>query len=257
MSFLSTMFFILTPFGFFCTENGTGLITGTVFLLLGFLFRWIADGGIERANAPKVSSETFWRTHFTNRYSDFKKSIKSQRENFYYTEEAKSWADAVTRANGGIPPSDERFEEIAKELGVETRKAHEKKMENNAFDALAVLAIIDGVKERIQNNLKSEQLNEKVTTNVIYKEIVGMLQKTISKTFSRKLWLNLSEVERNGGKDELLKKIPEERAKYLCEWEERLKEIWEIDVLKRAYKISDEHLKELEIWMEELKKRYS
>ena len=122
------MFFILTPFGFFCTENGTGLITGTVFLLLGFLFRWIANDGIERANAPKVSSETFWRIHFTNRYSDTINKARGQRETFYYIDEAKEWADTVTRANGGIPPSNERFEEIAKEIGIETRKAYESKI---------------------------------------------------------------------------------------------------------------------------------
>lgn len=39
MSDLGTFFLILTPFGFFCTENGTGLITGTIFLILGILFK--------------------------------------------------------------------------------------------------------------------------------------------------------------------------------------------------------------------------
>lgn len=38
---LSTMFFILTPFGFFCTENGTGLITGPVFLIIGIILKCI------------------------------------------------------------------------------------------------------------------------------------------------------------------------------------------------------------------------
>lgn len=38
---LSTMFFILTPFGFFCTENGTGLITGSVFLIIGIILKCV------------------------------------------------------------------------------------------------------------------------------------------------------------------------------------------------------------------------
>lgn len=37
----STMFFALTPFGFFCTENGTGLITGTVFLIIGLILKFL------------------------------------------------------------------------------------------------------------------------------------------------------------------------------------------------------------------------
>ena len=40
MEGLAFIFFWLTPFGFFCTKNGTGLITGTTFLILGFICKY-------------------------------------------------------------------------------------------------------------------------------------------------------------------------------------------------------------------------
>ena len=115
---LSTMFFILTPFGFFCTGNGTGLITGPVFLIIGFILKWVEEGGIERASRPKVSSEEFWTIQFLQHYNTW----KDVKEAHNTAEGSKSWADQVTRANGGIPVSDERFEQIAKENGITTRK---------------------------------------------------------------------------------------------------------------------------------------
>ena len=42
----------------------------------------------------------------------------SKMRHAFTEEDAKEWADYVTKANGGIPPTDERFEQIAKELGV-------------------------------------------------------------------------------------------------------------------------------------------
>lgn len=45
MNYLGKMFFILTPFGFFCTENGTGLITGFTFLILGIIFTMYGKKG--------------------------------------------------------------------------------------------------------------------------------------------------------------------------------------------------------------------
>lgn len=115
---LSTIFFILTPFGFFCTGNGTGLITGPVFLIIGFILKWIENGGVERVSRPKVSSEEFWTIQFLQHYNTWK-DIKEAHNT---AEGSKSWADQVTRANGGVPVTDARFEQIAKENGIVTRK---------------------------------------------------------------------------------------------------------------------------------------
>lgn len=128
MSQLGTFFLILTPFGFFCTENGTGLITGTVFLILGLLFKWLGNGGAEKiqnanSNVPKVSTEEFWKMHFHKRYNKLK-DMRDYSETLDYisVKNAKNWADGVTKANGGIPPTDSRFEQIAKEMGIKTEK---------------------------------------------------------------------------------------------------------------------------------------
>lgn len=127
MDYLGTMFLILTPFGFFCTENGTGMITGPIFLILGILFKWLAKNGTSFTSTPKakyqVSSEEFWKIKFKEQYDKLKQDDVSEMLNSINVKHAKRWADDVTRSHGAIPPSDERYEQIAKELGIKTEKA--------------------------------------------------------------------------------------------------------------------------------------
>lgn len=143
MSQLGTFFLILTPFGFFCTENGTGLITGAVFLILGLLFKWLGNGGTEKiqnanSNVPKVSSEEFWKIHFCKRYNELK-DMRDYSEPLDYVnvKEAKNWADDVTKANGGIPPTDNRFEQIAKEMGLKTEGVANNEVARKSLIAIA------------------------------------------------------------------------------------------------------------------------
>lgn len=128
MDYLGTMFFILTPFGFFCTENGTGFIVGPLFLILGFLCKWVANGGCQDLTTPKVrvTPEEFWIAHFKSHYNNWKdvKYIGNAAEN------ARKWANDVARAHDITPPSNERYEEIAKELGYETLKAYRKRVDD-------------------------------------------------------------------------------------------------------------------------------
>ena len=119
---ISTFFFILTPFGFFCTENGTGLITGTIFLTIGIVCKMFENGTFDSVGKPKVSSEEFWKIHFRDRYYSFKNKHKH-----ITAEEAREWADYICRCHGAPVPSDVRFEEIAKEMGVETSKEEKKR----------------------------------------------------------------------------------------------------------------------------------
>lgn len=122
MSQLGTFFLILTPFGFFCTENGTGLITGTVFLILGILFKWLAKNGCSFSSGTTakhyVPPEEFWKIHFSEQYNGFK-----EKGHWGAVEDARSIADRIARAKGVIPPNDARFEQIAKEMGIKTEKA--------------------------------------------------------------------------------------------------------------------------------------
>lgn len=125
MEQLGTFFLILTPFGFLCTENGTGMITGLIFLILGLLFKWLAknkdvvSGGITKKHY--VPPEEFWKDIFLNRYNGLKETKKFSLDTMII-EQARAWADDVTRAHGGTPPSDTRFEQIMKEMGLKTKK---------------------------------------------------------------------------------------------------------------------------------------
>lgn len=128
MSYLGTMFLILTPFGFFCTENGTGLFTGTAFLILGILFKWLAKngGGFSSGTTAKhyVLPEEFWKIHFSEQYNKLRKSgYHSENLAWIDVKDARQWADVVARAHGVTPPSDVRFEQIARELDIKTEKA--------------------------------------------------------------------------------------------------------------------------------------
>lgn len=104
---MSWFFFILTPFGFFCTENGTGLITGTIFLILGFVFKWIEGGGLE----PKVKVEPkdWWETNYRINMAQGRGH-----------EASKGIADDTTRWNRCPMLSEEEKEKIARSTGVIT-----------------------------------------------------------------------------------------------------------------------------------------
>lgn len=127
MSQLGTFFLILTPFGFFCTENGTGLITGTAFLILGILFKWLAKNGGSFSSGTTakhyVPPKEFWKIHFSEQYNKLRKSgCHSENLASIDVKDARRWADEVARAHGVTLPNDVRFEQIAKELGIKTEK---------------------------------------------------------------------------------------------------------------------------------------
>lgn len=103
MDYLGTMFLILTPFGFFCTENGTGMITGFVFLILGLLFKWLAKNGNNISSTPtakyQVSPEEFWKIHFKEQYDKSKSSDEyGKKHNDIKAESARRWADEIITA---------------------------------------------------------------------------------------------------------------------------------------------------------------
>lgn len=123
MSSIGTMFFILAPFGFFCTENGTGLITGAVFLILGFVFKWIGNGGLEPK--IKVNPKDWWETNYRLNHAQGRGE-----------ETARNIADYTTRSNGFPMPSEEEKERIAKSMGIKTRKMEQD--ETDRYDRIQV-----------------------------------------------------------------------------------------------------------------------
>lgn len=220
MSYLGTMFFILTPFGFFCTENGTGLITGTIFLILGILCKWIGNGGLKdvTTSKQKVSPEEFWKIHFMQ----FLNNAKNTKGLCYSVDDAKKWADDVTRANGCIPPNDFRYEQIAKEMGIKTLKVEREEREKSRINALAVLAVVEDVRNQFLSTFKENQYSEKLTLNRLYNE----MKKKIKYATPTGVYISCVDIQPEGGKEVLLKKIPKEYAEELRVWEEELKKAW-------------------------------
>lgn len=132
MEYLSWLFFFLTPFGFFCTESGTGLITGTVFLILGFVFKFARSsiGGTPTATF-KAESQKFWMMHFEQRLNE---KIHPNLNITNTPEMARDWANQMCIYHGVGYPSDERFEQICKEMGLKTKKV--KDAEDEIYDRI-------------------------------------------------------------------------------------------------------------------------
>ena len=68
MEFLSWLFFCLSPFALFCSEDGNGLILCPVFIILGFVFKWIGSNSNATPTAVvKIDPREFWEWHYKNR----------------------------------------------------------------------------------------------------------------------------------------------------------------------------------------------
>lgn len=138
MESLSWIFFCLSPFALFCSEGGNGLILCPVFIILGFVFKWIGNnsGGTPTA-VVKVEPQEFWEWHYKNRIRktlDNRDSI-SDRKMASDDKGAREWATAMCGYhNVWIPPQEEQ-ERIARENGVITNKMLEERAErwNNRF----------------------------------------------------------------------------------------------------------------------------
>ena len=122
---LSTIFFILTPFGFFCTGNGTGLITGPLFLILGFVFKWIESnsGGTPTATV-KVEPQKFWEWHYKDRMRSMyvQKDLGDEGKMAIHDREARQWATTICGYHNAWVPPETKQEQIARENGVVTEK---------------------------------------------------------------------------------------------------------------------------------------
>lgn len=122
MESLSWIFFCLSPFALFCSENGSGLILCPVFIILGFVFKWIGNipiGGSK--DVIKINSSEFWEWH----YKDRMRSTLCIKDNSdaliaYKDKEARRWATTICGYhNAWVPPEDTQ-EQIARAYGVVT-----------------------------------------------------------------------------------------------------------------------------------------
>ena len=125
MEGLSWIFFCLSPFALFCSENGNGLILCPVFILLGFVFKWIGSNSNGTPTAVvKVEPQKFWEWH----YKDRMRSTLAQKDTIsdglmaLKDKEARSWATTICGYHNAWVPPEARQEQIARANGVVTEQ---------------------------------------------------------------------------------------------------------------------------------------
>ena len=133
MESLSWIFFCLSPFALFCSEGGNGLILCPVFIILGFVFKWIGNnsGGTPTA-VVKVEPTEFWEWH----YKDRMRSTIAQKDTIsdelmaYNDKEARDWATTICGYHNAWVPPEGKQEQIARANGVITEKMIKARNEN-------------------------------------------------------------------------------------------------------------------------------
>lgn len=129
MEYLSWMFFCLSPFALFCSENRNGLILCPIFIILGFVFRWIGNDGSGSKTVVKVNPQEFWEWHYLNRM----KNTLAQKDTIddylmsANDKEARDWATTICGYNNCYVPSESQQENIARNNGVITEKMIKKR----------------------------------------------------------------------------------------------------------------------------------
>ena len=125
MESLSWLFFCLSPFALFCSENGNGLVLCPVFILLGFVFKFIGSnsGGTPKV-VVKVKPQEFWEWH----YKDRMRATLAQKDTIndglmaLKDKEARSWATTICGYHNAWVPPEYTQEQIARTNGAITEK---------------------------------------------------------------------------------------------------------------------------------------
>ena len=125
MEGLSWLFFCLAPFALFCSESGNGLILCPVFIILGFVFKYVgSNGGSTPKAVVKVEPQKFWEWH----YKDRMRSTLAQKDTIndglmaLKDKEARSWATTICGYHNAWVPPESIQEQIARENGVITEQ---------------------------------------------------------------------------------------------------------------------------------------
>lgn len=146
MEFLSWLFFCLSPFALFCSEDGNGLLLCPIFIILGFVFKYLgkkektvsytnSDGKkttykIKKDNkgnvrvAVEVSPLEFWRWHYRNRMKTALINEDSVCDELiaYKDKEARRWATTICGYHNAWVPPEVMQEKFAREDGVVTEQ---------------------------------------------------------------------------------------------------------------------------------------
>lgn len=125
MDYLSWLFFCLSPFALFCSEDGNGLILCPIFILLGFVFKFIG-GNID--NTPtatvKIEPQSFWEWHYKDRMRSMyvQKDLGDEGRMAIHDREARQWATTICGYHNAWVPPEAKQEQIARENGVITEQ---------------------------------------------------------------------------------------------------------------------------------------
>lgn len=122
---LSLMFFCLSPFALFCTEDGNGLILCPVFIVLGFVFRWIGKKLDDaQRDVVRVDPKEFWECHYKDRMRStlVQKDAINDGVMALKDKEARSWATTMCGYNNAPVPPEAEQEQIARINGVITEQ---------------------------------------------------------------------------------------------------------------------------------------
>ena len=123
MESLSWLFFCLSPFALFCSEDGNGLILCPIFIILGFLFKY-AGSNSEGTTTVKVEPQKFWEWHYKDRMNSTlaQKDTISDGLMALKDKEARSWATTICGYHNAWVPPETIQEQIARANGVITEK---------------------------------------------------------------------------------------------------------------------------------------
>ena len=125
MESLSWIFFCLSPFALFCSEDGNGLILCPVFIILGFVFKWIGSNSSGTPTAVvKVEPQKFWEWHYKDRIRGTiaEKDSISDGLMALRDEEARRWATTICGYHNAWVPPESTQEQIARANGVITKQ---------------------------------------------------------------------------------------------------------------------------------------
>lgn len=125
MESLSWIFFCLSPFALFCSGDGNGLILCPVFIILGFIFKWIGNNSSGTPTAViKIEPQKFWEWH----YKDRMRSTLAEKDSIsdglmaLRDKEARDWATTICGYHNAWVPPEATQEQIARANGVITEQ---------------------------------------------------------------------------------------------------------------------------------------
>lgn len=125
MEYLSWLFFCLSPFALFCSENGNGLVLCPIFILLGFVCKCVGNNNENTSQTTvKVEPQEFWEWH----YKDRMRSTLAEKDSIndglmaLKDQEARSWATTICGYHNAWVPPGATQEKIARKNGVITKE---------------------------------------------------------------------------------------------------------------------------------------